>query len=65
MNYLNKILIINNNYPLFQVLFPYMFTSLKYKPIKPREGECCGNGCSDCTWIEYYKNLKKYNKFKY
>ncbi len=64
MNNFNKI-IITKNYQLFQELFPYMFTSLKYKPLKPRENECCGNGCSDCSWLVYYERIKEFNKFKY
>ncbi len=33
-------------------------------PVPPREpepGECCGNGCANCVFVDYWEQLTEYN----
>lgn len=31
---------------------------VKNKPVEPGDGECCGNDCRDCVWVEYWSKLE-------
>lgn len=31
-------------------------------PLPPTADECCGEGCSDCVWLEYVIKLKYHTK---
>lgn len=32
----------------------------KMPPREPAPDECCGNGCMDCVWTQYWAELKQY-----
>jgi hypothetical protein len=38
--------------------------SIPRKPEEPKDGECCGNDCHRCVWIEYWEKLEEYNNKK-
>ncbi|KAF0852946.1 mitochondrial oxidoreductase-like protein [Andalucia godoyi] len=29
-------------------------------PRQPLDSECCGNGCADCVWIQYFNAAEAY-----
>ena len=31
-------------------------------PTPPEEGSCCGNGCADCVWVQYWEDCSKYEQ---
>eukprot|EP00298_Acanthocystis_sp_HF-20_P023435 c3236_g1_i1.p1 GENE.c3236_g1_i1~~c3236_g1_i1.p1 ORF type:complete len:102 (+),score=24.20 c3236_g1_i1:30-335(+) len=31
-------------------------------PSEPAPSECCGNGCDECVWVEYWKKMEEYEK---
>ena len=32
------------------------------KPVEPEPYECCGNGCADCVWVDYWQRLEQWKK---
>ena len=41
-----------------------MFHSYTPKPIPPKPYECCGDGCINCVWVEYFDKVKEYEESK-
>ena len=40
-------------------------TENEMKPPKmPEEWECCGNGCDNCVWEEYFRKQAEYRTWK-
>lgn len=35
-------------------------TGVIKKPEPPSDEECCGDGCVNCVWVEYFKKLMEY-----
>ena len=31
-------------------------------PEPPEEGSCCGNGCPDCVWVQYWEECADYER---
>ncbi len=54
---------------MFRYINEYIYKRLyvnnfkTYIPIKPRDTECCGCGCYDCVWIQYYEKRKLYDTY--
>jgi hypothetical protein len=38
--------------------FEVVQTGVFEKPQEPDPNHCCGNGCNNCVWINYYEKLK-------
>ncbi|CAM9709611.1 unnamed protein product [Chrysoparadoxa australica] len=37
---------------------------VKSKPIEPHENACCGNGCHECVWVVYWRELQEWEESK-
>ena len=37
----------------------YLTNHIK-KPVEPKQGSCCGDGCSNCVWNTYFKERGAY-----
>jgi Oxidoreductase-like protein, N-terminal len=38
--------------------------SITMKPEPPAASECCGTGCDDCVWVEYWRALTEWEEHK-
>jgi Oxidoreductase-like protein, N-terminal len=38
--------------------------SITTKPESPAASECCGTGCDDCVWVEYWRALTEWEEHK-
>lgn len=33
------------------------------RPQEPDPSECCGNGCPNCVWLDYWDKLNEYEEY--